>query len=73
LPCVVSDTVPHEIKITENIRFLSLQSSAEIWADAILSFENYVRKSYHEQVVESNYSISKIALELSEFYRSIML
>lgn len=36
LPCLMSDTITEEVKITENCWFLPLKEKPEIWADFIL-------------------------------------
>lgn len=71
LPCVISDTVPKDIKITEQVRFLSLQDPPEKWAKAILSFKGAPRKSNEEQVVSHHYSIHSEAKVLADMYRKI--
>ena len=32
LPCIVSDTVPSETKVSDNIKYISLQLPVEHWA-----------------------------------------
>lgn len=72
LPCVVSDNVPKDIKITDDIDFLSLNESPEVWADTILKYNGKnSRRSYDREVVEHNYSIAEEAKKLSAFYEKI--
>ena len=76
LPCVLSDTIPEDIKITEHVEFLSLKRSAAEWADRICSILDSVepskRKGDTESVVEHGYSIQHEAQRLVELYRSIL-
>lgn len=72
LPCVISDTVPKEIQITKQVKFLSLQASPEKWAEAVLSFQKAPRQSNDDKVVSHHYSIHHEAKELSNFYRKIL-
>jgi glycosyltransferase involved in cell wall biosynthesis len=37
LNCFCSDCLSNELKITDKLNFLSLESGAEVWADEILS------------------------------------
>lgn len=37
LPCVVSDQVTPEVKLTENVSFLPLAGGAELWAEKLLA------------------------------------
>lgn len=74
LPCVVSTEVPRSIAITENIDFVSLKSSPEIWADTILKYRNFseIRISRVKEVIESHYSIKDEAHKLLDFYNTIL-
>ena len=44
LPCVFSDSITDEVRISNSCRFLSLQQPAEVWADEILKFKGYKRE-----------------------------
>lgn len=55
LPCVLSDRVPKDVKVTENARFLSLELSDTVWADEILSLKNFVRKSCLNDIIKAGY------------------
>lgn len=73
LPCVLSDTIPKEIKITEQVKFLSLKQSPEQWAEQIASYltASMERTSHEEAVIRHGYSIRKEAKKLVDFYRSV--
>lgn len=72
LPCVISDTVPRDIQITEQVKFLSLQDPPEKWAKEILSFKGAHRESNEDSVVSHHYSIHHEANELLKIYRIIL-
>ncbi|MDE6519955.1 MAG: glycosyltransferase [Ruminococcus sp.] len=74
LPCVLSDSIPKEIKITNQVKFLSLEQSAAEWADYIcLYLENTIeRKSNEDCVVRKGYSIQHEAQKLVDFYHSVL-
>ena len=72
LPCVLSDTIPKEVCITENVSYLSLSLSAGEWADKILSFRHAERTDQQSAVIAHNYSISREAQKLVEYYTSIL-
>lgn len=69
LTCVFSDKVPMEVGFSEQCRFLSLQSSREIWKDEILENkgkrEREERTDYYEN---SNYNILKAKDILRDYY-----
>lgn len=74
LPCVVSTEVPNSVAITENIDFVSLDCSPEMWADIILKYRNFSdrRMSHIREVEENHYSIKKEAYKLLDFYKDIL-
>lgn len=69
LPCVVSSEVPNSAKVSDNINFLSLQDSAEIWAEKVLAYEgNCERLDNSEHVRRAGFDIHESAIAMSEFY-----
>lgn len=59
LPCIISDKIPDEAKLTKKIRSFSLQESPKVWADAILEeSKNSTRKSQEKVFKEKGYDIS---------------
>lgn len=72
LPCVLSDQIPKEIKVTENVSFLSLDLQAKKWAEQILTYAGCMRSDHQADVVEKGYSIEREAQELVGFYRSVL-
>lgn len=73
LPCVISDKVPEDIKITENVKFLPLSDLPEKWADAIIEYsEQKDRCSRISEVRERGYSMKENSQVLYSFYKSIL-
>lgn len=69
LPCYVSDSVPETVNITGLVNFLSLSSSASIWANEILNSKIIDdRDKYIDKVMENNYDVRKTSKWLEEFY-----
>lgn len=68
LPCVISDRVPLECKITENVEQLSLDSSINGWADVIMKYQNYQRKNAYQTIVDKNFDIENNAVYLQNYY-----
>ena len=72
LPVFVSDTVDHELEITDSVKWLSLEQPASIWADIILNVcDCFERKSQDEAIKQAGYDIADTAAALSEVYHSI--
>lgn len=69
LPCVISDMVPDECIITDNlVTVKSLSDSCEEWARHILSRVNTVRDDTSDQIKEHGFDISETSKWLEEFY-----
>ncbi len=60
LPCVISDTITQQARITDLIRFCSLQSSVLTWADACLKVTSVNRAKYSNTLIEAGYDISAV-------------
>lgn len=70
LPCVVSDTIPKEVAMTDLVKFVSLKRSAEEWADTVLDEVNKKRDRsiYPERIMEAGYDIMRNAQWLQNYY-----
>ncbi|MFW3332799.1 glycosyltransferase family 1 protein [Aerococcus viridans] len=69
LPCIASTNVPSEVRVTDNISFLNLDSNFEIWIEEINSMlNNNRRKSRNFEVINSGFDIKNVAKNLSVFY-----
>lgn len=69
LPCLVSDALPQEVKLTNNLHFLSLDESANFWANKINKItlaEN--REQKHLEISKQGYDINETSLWLTDFY-----
>ena len=69
LPCVVSDTISKEVKITDLVEFVPLSKSPEEWAKIVLEKVNVTkRKDYSEEVKKAGFDVTENAKWLQEFY-----
>lgn len=67
--CLISDTISQEVKITEEVKFLSLKKSSEYWAETILEYCNgYPRKDTHSMICQAGYDVGENAKWLEDFY-----
>lgn len=57
LPCVFSDTFSKDAAITNNVSFLSLDSSLDVWAEKTIKYEDYERKYMFKVITEAGYNI----------------
>ena len=72
LKCITSDVVPREAKVTNNLTYISLNSSALDWAKTIIeSQKDFKRVSEVKTVKEAGYDIKTEAEKLERIYLSI--
>ncbi|WHQ78649.1 glycosyltransferase [Latilactobacillus curvatus] len=75
IPCVVSDAVPIEAKVSPLLTFISLKSSDNEWMKIILrERENYSiqnRTSQVEKIKQANYDISQTLPQVSSLYLNL--
>ncbi len=69
LPVVLSEAVTREVACTPLVQTLSLQQSAEEWAEAALQPQP-PRQSPTAELIAGGWDIKEAAMELAQFYRS---
>lgn len=71
MPCFMSkDVVTDEVKITESVKFISLNETAEKWAEEILN-SDLERKDTRDDLKKAGYFIDDMAGELADFYKKV--
>ena len=68
LPCVVSDTIPHEAYLTDLVDSESLSAPAEKWAEKILAKRAIPRTDRRAEIAAHDFDITTEAVKLQEFY-----
>ena len=68
LPCVLTDTITSEVKITENVKFLGLHDASLKWSDAVLGFEPKNRVSRKSELQSAGYDIESEAKRMQQLY-----
>lgn len=68
LPCVISDGVPQEVKMNENVVFASLSDLPEIWLERLDKVTAYARDQVDPAVVRKRFDIPEISAKLAEIY-----
>ena len=71
LKCLLSDTITKEVDITGLVEYMSLNNSAEKWAEKILSIIPYDRVNTSDKIISAGYDINTTAKQLTDFYLSI--
>ena len=69
MPCIISNTVPNDAIITERIKKVSLDSSPEKWAEAIINSTNDIERTDNEKIItERGYNIKQNVQVLQKEY-----
>lgn len=68
LPCVISDRVPIECKLTDSVEQVKLSDGAQVWAEKILGFRGMPRRDNYDVIVSAGFDIKSNAKWLEEFY-----
>lgn len=72
LPVIASDNISHEVKITENLEFMSIEKTSDAWAKKILLVaNNKSRKNMKNELVAAGYEIKTAAQQLERKYLQI--
>lgn len=68
LPCIISDRITDEVKVTDLVKCLSLSKSAEYWSEEVLKYsQNFERTNTYTEIVESGYDIEAVSKWYMEF------
>lgn len=63
-----NENIPKDVKVTSNLKFISLKESANIWASNILNNISYIRKNHYEEIKKSGYDINNEVKLLENYY-----
>ncbi|EEG77497.1 glycosyltransferase family 1 protein [Dethiobacter alkaliphilus] len=69
LPCVISDKITNEVKITDLVEYVSLDKSAAYWAEKVMKFsQSLERRNTYNAIVEAGYDTEAVANWYQDFY-----
>lgn len=73
LPCILSDAITTQVKLTDLVQYLSLTTSTDVWAEKILDIKlnkniNCRKKDMKDIIKKSGFDIESNAKWLEEFY-----
>ena len=68
LPCVISDSVPVDVFLTDLIHPLSLRDSKDAWVDMILNQRRTSTQHYHQQLCGSDYAVESAMEKIYRIY-----
>ncbi len=68
VPCILSDQVPLECKMTKRVEYLPLEESPTVWAEHIVAYQNATHVDTYEDIYLAGYDIKENAARLQKFY-----
>lgn len=72
LPVVASDKVPHDIAITKNVAFVSLDDDGTKWCDLIKLFSNLERIDQTLQIKQAGFDLVGIGNQIRSIYNMML-
>ena len=70
LPCIISNTIPEEVCLTDNVVQLPINRGTEIWVNKILEFKDTQRTDNYNILVKKGYDIHTFSEYVCEFYEN---
>lgn len=71
LPCLISDKVPIECKMTELVQQIPLTASPEVWAEKAIEAAKLPRRDTYEEIKAAGYDIVENAKKLQTMYEEM--
>lgn len=68
LPCILSDRITREVQITDDVHYLSLNSSANEWATLVITYADFIRKDVSLKLIKAGFDVQKNAVWLKNYY-----
>lgn len=69
IKCFISDVIPQQCVLTDDVTALNLQKGAKHWAESITALcEGYERKDRYEDMIKADFDINANAKWLCDFY-----
>ncbi|OPL08172.1 MAG: glycosyl transferase group 1 [delta proteobacterium ML8_F1] len=69
LPCVISDKITEEVKVTDLVKYISLNNETLFWAKEVLSCNiNNERKKYIHEITKNGYDVETVGKWYENFY-----
>ncbi len=68
VPCVVSDSITEEVRITDLVKKMSLKENADVWASAVVEQAQYEKRDTCAEIIQSGFDIANESKKLENFY-----
>lgn len=68
LPVVASDSIPLEVGLTSNFKFLNLNDDIKIWVESIINSNETRNNENYKEVIKAGYDIKDVSKFMENFY-----
>lgn len=68
LPCLISDSISEEVKVTELVRFASLTEAPGVWAHTVYTHREHERKDRVSALIKAGFDVHTQASWYEKFY-----
>ena len=72
LPCIISDTITEEVKLSPNVIYLPINKGTKIWTENALKMINSRYPESADLVVSAGFDVQTTAKWLTDFYRGLI-
>ena len=73
LPCIISDRITREVKLTDLVEYVSIDESPEVWAKIIdKKIKSVKRKDMSGELIDKGFDMNTIAKKMAEFYEGVL-
>lgn len=70
LPCLISNTITKDVKITDLVTFEDINISSKEWANQIKNIlKNFKRRNTQKELLEAGFDMGQVAKILEKFYK----
>lgn len=71
IPCIISDKITPEVKITDLVEYVSLEEDTKYWAEiSINSVSKACREDVSKKIVEAGYDIKSVSKWYEDYYKN---
>ena len=72
LPCILSDKMTKETKMTDSVIFLNIDDGAKVWGETLIREMKDERGDNREELIHCGFFIHERVLSLEQYYLKIL-
>ena len=72
LPCIISETITKEVKLSSNVIYLPISNGTEIWVETALKMIDSRYPKNADLVISAGFDVQTTAKWLTDFYRGLI-